>query len=202
MEEISDHHKNAKAIKKTEGSMLLPSARNQKRQTTAGWELHVIWKDGTSNWVTLKDMKESFPLEVADYAKLKAIDNEAAFTWWVPHVHKKRDCFISKVKSKYWERTHKYGIRSPKSVKEAIQIDRENGDTLWQDASIKMEMKNNRVALEELGGDIKKLIGYKPIAGHMVFDVKLGENFQQKARYCADGHKTEVLAALTYSTVY
>ncbi|CAJ1932242.1 unnamed protein product, partial [Cylindrotheca closterium] len=35
----------------------------------------------------------------------------------------------------------------------------------------------------------------------MVFDVKLGENFQRKARYCADGHKTEAPAALTYSTV-
>ncbi|CAJ1962216.1 unnamed protein product [Cylindrotheca closterium] len=200
MEEISDHRKNAKAITKSAGSMLLPSGRTRKRQTTAGWELHVIWKDGSSNWVTLKDMKESFPLEVADYAKLKAIEDEPAFAWWVPHVHKKRDRFISKVKSKYWERTHKYGIRIPKSVKEAIQIDQENGDTLWQDA-IKMEMKNNQVAFEEFGGDIKKLIGYKRITGHMVFDVKLGENFRQKARYSADGHKTEAPAALTYSTV-
>ncbi|CAJ1933595.1 unnamed protein product [Cylindrotheca closterium] len=200
MEEISDHRKNAKAITKSAGSMLLPSGGTRKRQTTAGWELHVILKDGSSNWVTLKDMKESFPLEVADYAKLKAIEDEPAFAWWVPHVHKKRDRFISKVKSKYWERTHKYGIRIPKSVKEAIQIDRENGDTLWQDA-IKMEMKNNRVAFEEFGGDIKKVIGYKRITGHMVFDVKLGENFRRKAQYCADGHKTEAPAALTYNTV-
>ncbi|CAJ1938463.1 unnamed protein product [Cylindrotheca closterium] len=186
MEEISDHRKTAKAITKSAGSMLLPSGRTRKRQTTAGWELHVIWKNGSSNWVTLKDMKESFPLEVADYAKLKAIEDEPAFAWLVPHVHKKRDRFISKVKSKYWE--------------EAIQIDRENGDTLWQDA-IKMERKNNRVALEEFGRDIKKLIGYKRIAGHMVFDVKLGENFRQKARYCADGHKAEAPAVLPYSTV-
>ena len=35
----------------------------------------------------------------------------------------------------------------------------------------------------------------------MVFDVKLGENFRRKARYCADGHKTGAPASVTYSTV-
>jgi hypothetical protein len=34
-----------------------------------------------------------------------------------------------------------------------------------------------------------------------VFDVKLGENFRRKARYCADRHKTSASASVTYSTV-
>ena len=58
---------------------------------------------------------------------------------------KKRDRIISKVKSKYWQTTHKYGIRVPKSIQEALDIDKENGDTRWQDA-IRDEMKNVRVA--------------------------------------------------------
>ena len=37
--------------------------------------------------------------------------------------------------------------------------------------------------------------------GHIVFDIKLRENFKQKARYCSDGRKTKSPAALTYSTV-
>ena len=45
------------------------------------------------------------------------------------------------------------------------------------------------------------LTGYKKITGHLVFDLILGENFQRKVWYCADGHKTEAQAALTYSTV-
>ena len=52
---------------------------------------------------------------------------------------------ISKIKSKYWQRTHKYGIRVPKSVEEAIDIDREEGNSLWADA-IEEEMKKVRVA--------------------------------------------------------
>ena len=56
--------------------------------------------------------------------------DEPAFAWWVNYVHKKRERILSKVKSKYWVRTHKYGIRVPKIVQEAIEIDRMNKDTL------------------------------------------------------------------------
>ena len=200
MEEITEHRSDEKAVKKQDGFYTLKSGTQRRRHTTAGWDFYVTWKDGSSNWIPLKDMKESFPIEVADYAICKGIQDEPAFAWWVPHVVRKRERFLGKVKSKYWERTHKYGIRVPKSIKEAIEIDKENGDTLWQD-SIQMEMKNNRIAFEEFDGDVEKLMGYKKITGHLVFDVKLGENFRRKARYCADGHKTEAPAALTYSTV-
>lgn len=128
------------------------------------------------------------------------IAHEPAFAWWVPHVLKKRKRIISKLKSKYWERTHKYGVEIPKTVADAKRIDGKNGDTLWMDA-IKMEMRNVRIAFEEFDGDTSKLVGYQQITGHLVFDVKLGENFRRKARYCADGHRTEPPAALTYSTV-
>lgn len=49
--------------------------------------------------------------------------------------------------------------------------------------------------------DEEKIVGYKRITGNMVFDVKLGENFQRKARFMADGHLTEAPASMTYSTV-
>ena len=45
------------------------------------------------------------------------------------------------------------------------------------------------------------MVGYQEITGHIVFDIKLGENFSQKSRYCADGHKIKSPAALTYSMV-
>ena len=61
---------------------------------------------------------------------------------------KKPNRIISKVKSKYWSRTHKYGIKIPKTIDEAKQIDTENGDTLWMDA-VRMEMKNVMIAFEE-----------------------------------------------------
>ena len=53
------------------------------------------------------------------------------------------------MKSKYWDRTRKYGVRVPKSIKEALKIDKENGNTLWWDA-IQQEMKNIMVAFEKV----------------------------------------------------
>ena len=87
---------------------------------------------------------------------------------------KKRTNTISKLKSKYWQRSHKYGIRIPKTMEEAERFDLENGDTLWMD-SIRLEMRNNRIAFELHEGDASQLIGFKEITGHLVFDVKLGE---------------------------
>jgi hypothetical protein len=81
-----------------------------------------------------------------------------------------------------------------------MEIDRENGNTLWMDA-VRLEMKNVRVAFQEYDGDPNSLVGYTQMTGHIVFDVKLGENFRRKARYCADGHKTGAPASVTYSTV-
>jgi hypothetical protein len=88
----------------------------------------------------------------------------------------------------------------PRSVNEARDIDLENGDTRWLD-SVSLEMKNVRIAFEVYEGNTNKLEGYQEITGHLVFDIKLGESFRRKARYCADGQKTATPASVTYSTV-
>ena len=148
----------------------------------------------------MKDLKNSYPVPLADYAVANAIQDEPVFAWWVPYTLKKRIAIISKVKSKYWQKTHKYGIRVPKNAHEAWKIDAEDENTLWQDA-ISMEMKNNRIAFEDFDGDIKDLKGYEQISGHLIFDVKLSENFRRKARFVADGHLVETPSSVTYSTV-
>ena len=62
-------------------------------------------------------------------------------------MEKKRKSIKSKVETKYWECTHKFGIEVPKDVKGANKIDQEIGNTLWQDA-IALEIKNVRIAFE------------------------------------------------------
>ena len=196
IDEIVDHRKSNEAISKggvTEGI-------DMKICTTKGWKLCVQWKDGSSSWVTLKDMKNGYPIETAQYAVQNQLQNEPAFIWWVPYVNRKRERMIGKLKSKYWERTHKYGVKIPKSVKEAYAIDSENGDTMWTDA-IREEMKKIKGAVRIYDGDPKELIGYQEITGHIIFDVKLGEGFRRKARFVGDGHKTETPSSVTYSSV-
>ena len=161
----------------------------------------VCWKDGSSTWITLKDLKQSYPVEVAEYAAGNKINKEPAFAWWIPHVMKHRNQIIGKVKSKYWLRTHKYGIETPKSVVQAYLIDKKNGNTLWRDA-INKEMKNVRSEFDVYDGDINNLPpGYQQINCHIIFDVKFGEDFRRKARFVAGGHTTKTPSVLTYSSV-
>ena len=92
---------------------------------------------------------------------------------------RKRNRIISRTKSKYWTRTHKFGIRIPKTVQEAKDIDTANHNTLWWDAICK-EIQNVRIAFEEYDGDIRVLAkkGYKELGMYLMFDIKIGENFR------------------------
>ena len=175
--------------------------RKQQQSTIDGWTMCCEWKDGSTSWVPLKEIKESYAVETAEYAVMNGIQHHPAFSSWVPYVIKKRKQIISKVKSKYWARTHKYGIRIPKSVKEAFDIDKQNGNSYWRDAINEEMEKIKRDAVKVHDGDPKGLVGYQQISGHIIFDVKLGENFRRKARYVADGHKTEIPSSVTYSSV-
>ena len=158
------------------------------RWSTVGWQICCEWKDGSTSWEKLSDLKESHPVQTAEYAVAQGIDHEPAFNWWVRHVLKKRDRIISLVKrrsARYHKRTHKWGIEVPKTVEEAIAIDKKNDNTFWTDAIAK-EMKNVRIKFKILEGDEKVPVGYQFIKTHMIFDIKM-EDFRRKARLVAGG---------------
>ena len=201
LKEIIDHRTTGKQVPPEDAFVTLKNGVKRRRQTTVGWEILCEWKDGSSTWVALKDLKESYPVQLAEYAIARKISDLPAFAWWVPFVLKKRSRIVAKVKSKYWLRTHKYGIQIPKSVSEAERLDVENGDTLWMDA-IRKEMANVRPAFELWEKPRDQLpVGYQEIKCHMVFDVKLGENFRRKARFVAGGHTTDAPSSITYASV-
>ena len=201
MEEIIDHRKTSDAIEKINGFMVNKSSNTKRRvMTTKGWHICVQWKDGSTSWVTLKDLKNAYPIELANYAIENKIDDEPAFAWWVPYTKRKVKQIMSKIKSKYWQKTHKYGIRIPKSVDEAYEIDHQEKSSLWTNA-INEEMPKIKNAVRKFNGNPKDLVGYQEITGHMIFDIKLGEGFRRKARFVADGHKTKTPPSVTYSSV-
>jgi hypothetical protein len=62
---------------------------------------------------------------VAEYAIANKISDEPAFKWWVRDVLKRRDRCILKVESrKLFKPNMKYGIQIPRTMKEALEIDR------------------------------------------------------------------------------
>ena len=69
-------------------------------------------------------MKESHPVEVAEYARARSIDKEPAFEWWVPHTLRKRQVILAALKKRVRKTTHKYGIEIPTSIEHAFELDR------------------------------------------------------------------------------
>ena len=157
-------------IVKGEDFILSSNGVKRRVETTRGWEILVQWKDGSTTWNKLKDVKDSFPVQLAEYAVINKISNESAFAWRVGYTIKKKGRIISKIKSKFYMKTHKYGIRIPNSVEDAIEIDKANGNSLWWEALMK-EMKNVRPAFEICAGDVSKLIGYQRIRCHVIWDI-------------------------------
>ena len=51
------------------------NGRHQMRKITKGWHLCVQWRDGTTTWERLADLKESNPVEVAEYLVAQGISN-------------------------------------------------------------------------------------------------------------------------------
>jgi hypothetical protein len=85
--------------------------------TTKGWELCVTWKDHSTSWIPLKDLKISNPLQVAEYALAHDIAGEPALAWWINDRLKHQDCIISAVGHCYIKKTHKFGIELPRLLK-------------------------------------------------------------------------------------
>ena len=89
-------------------------------------------KDGTLIWIPLKDIKASTPVELAEYAVAKNIEDEPYFKWWLKYVICKLDQIILNIRSKYWRTTHKFGIQVPKTVYKVYRNDQQTVNTFWK----------------------------------------------------------------------
>jgi len=69
-------------------------------------------------------MKESYPVEVAEYITSRKLETEPTFIWWLKKTLKKRNHAINKVKSHHFLKTHKYSIEVPTSIDHALRLDK------------------------------------------------------------------------------
>ena len=84
------------------------------------------------------------------------------------------------MKSCYWKTSHKYGVRLPHSVQEALQIDKETGTAFWWSA-IQKEMNKVMIAFDYDESKTQEQIqkgltkgnydGFQEIKCHMMFYV-------------------------------
>ena len=72
IEEIVDYSRDPKYAVKKGDEFFHSKGRKHRRRTTSGWKLLARCKDGSEQWIPLKDMKESYPVQVSIFAKSKA----------------------------------------------------------------------------------------------------------------------------------
>jgi hypothetical protein len=172
------------------------------RQTTVGWKFLVKWTNGGRQWIPLKILKESNPVQVAEYLVAQNIADEPAFAWWIHYVLRKHDIIVLKFNAQIWQRTHKYGIEMPapgkNTIANTIELDRWNGNTFWMN-SLGKEIGNLIVAFKIKNPGEKSPLGWFKTTGHIVWDVKMDS--MQKARWVKDGHKTPDPTTSSYAGV-
>lgn len=206
-----------------DGLELFEQISGHQRVVTASgnhtWEFYVHWHGGDATWVPLRSLQVSHPTELAEYLVMCNLEDDPALAHWVKEIRKiqaqvlanvRRRVAATRKKAKKKKKfvpgeREKFGVIIPRTVEEALRLDAENGNHLWQQA-IEKEMTNVRIAFEEFTGgtldDVKarkKLVGYQRINCHMIFDVKM--DLTRKARFVAGGHMTEPPESITYSSV-
>ena len=120
LDRIIECRKGPDAINIGEEYFTSRNGRKSRIKTTKGWSFLVRWIDGQESWIPLKDIKESYPIDVAEHVMKYGLVEEPAFKWWVPYVIKKRDQIVSAIKARMTKKTHKFGIEVPTTVAEAL----------------------------------------------------------------------------------
>jgi hypothetical protein len=66
--EFIDYRCTDQAVKQSDAFVESPNGRKRRKETTKGLWLLVKWKIGSEAWIPLKDAKETFPVQVAEFA--------------------------------------------------------------------------------------------------------------------------------------
>lgn len=113
------------SIEKEDGYFYGLNGQRDFIKTTKGYEFEIRWCDGQTSWISLKDAKELYPVEMAEYSLNIGIKDKTSFRWWILYLLKKADV-VSRIKQRSVKKIYKFGIRVPHTMEGAYQFDREN----------------------------------------------------------------------------
>ena len=166
-------------------------------------ELLVKWDTGEETWEPCKTMRKTDPLEVANYAHKNNLTGKKGWKWAKQQKgdmrrfirlalggtdYRYREILKTKAAIKSMPTAkYKFGIQVPKGVKHALQLDKVNGNKLWEEA-IQKEVQGllNFGTFEILKEGSKPPKGHAFIPMHACFDCKV--DGRRKCRIVANGN--------------
>jgi len=104
----------------------------------------------------------------------RSISTQPAFAWWEPRTLRRHDKIIAGTNSRVRCFPHKYGIEVPRTIEEALRIERANSEKNCRKA-IDKEMENLKVAFDILPVGSIPPPGYTLSSGHLVFASRYAE---------------------------
>ena len=170
-----------------------------------GVEVKCRWNDPNheTSWVNLFALALQDPTPVLKYAQHLHILDQYPFKCLVAYCSGDTpSSLIRAFKAKVTPSApkFKFGVRVPYGVKQALYLDKVNGNHHWRDA-IKKELEQLtefKVFRTLAKGEVLDP-EYKQIPYHIVFDVKF--DLRCKARLVADGNWTDLICGDVYSGV-
>ena len=107
---IVDYKQDDSAVSKANAFIATNRKVRKLKKTAIGWKFLFKWKDGATTLMPLKTLKESNPVEVAEFAVTRGISDDPAFLWWFTFTIKKRHRIITDINYMVITNTHMFGI--------------------------------------------------------------------------------------------
>ena len=147
-------------------------------------EVKVLWDTGEVSWEPMDVIRKDDPVTLAKYAKDKNLENQAGWKW-AKRYTKNQKKFIRLVKIMKSQKKNgpkfKFGIQVPRSMREALELDRANGNNFWKDAiDTEISQQLDYDVFKDLPKGQKPPRNYTFVPLHMCFDVKF--DLRRKAR--------------------
>ena len=154
--------------------------------------LKVQFQDGPKKWMTMDEVQLVDPYLAINHAINHDLKHKDEYSWVQEYLDFDEEVveMVQAYKTSAKEGTkYKFGVEVPGSTKKALEIDRRNGNTAWQE-SIKLELDQIKEyeVFKVLPDHASLPPGYKRIPYHLVYDVKFDGRL--KSRLVAGGHRS------------
>lgn len=181
-----------------------PLPASHKNYRGSAWNLTIQWDTGEKTQEPLTTIATDDPVACAIYAEKHGLLNTEGWKRFKAVSNRQKKMFrranLAKLRSFRVTPKFMYGYEIPRDYRHAIELDRINGNTYWQDA-VKMELKqlSDYRTFKDVGRGVSPPSDHKRIRVHLIFAVK--HDGRHKARLVADGHLTDVPNDSVYSGV-
>ena len=106
-------------------------------------KVKVIWFNGEDTWVRLDALWIQDPYPLITYAVKKHLTKHPTWQWTTEFIQDDEHMasMVHAYKASINGVQFMFGVKIPRNVKHALELDKANGNTLWQD-SIALELKS------------------------------------------------------------